>query len=462
MKIYIFVLFFLVCSILHSQDTWVKTYNPYNYEWIEGIGWTDLLVYYEVEDILIAQDGGYVVSGSFDRYLPDTPPFWWDHWGFLMKTDSDGNLLWAKKDSVDFLSETYNYAFTETDEGDFISIGYNYFGGGYMIKRDYEGNELWSIQYDDFGANSMCKTNDGNIIIGGRTDYNASIRKLSSDGETIWTKVIYLDGSIAYSVAQSSDGGFLITGINYGSNDILVIKTDTNGDSLWTRTFDVNNENNRGNCIIETSDNRIIVSGTDGFLGKFDNSGNTEFINSYSGWNLRSCLQTYDDNYVLFTGWSTLKTNDYGDTLWYKAIFQGGSNGDRSIRELDTNGLICIGCYCSNIYIYKTDAEGNYTNVDQKIISLNSTNLSNYPNPFNPETTIKFAIQNDSIIELSIYNIKGQRIKSLVQNDFAKGSHSIIWNGKNDFGKIVSSGVYYYKLQVNGKTESVKKCMLLK
>ncbi|MBC8415928.1 MAG: T9SS type A sorting domain-containing protein, partial [Candidatus Cloacimonetes bacterium] len=75
---------------------------------------------------------------------------------------------------------------------------------------------------------------------------------------------------------------------------------------------------------------------------------------------------------------------------------------------------------------------------------------------------IEFSIQNDSKVELSIFNIKGQKIKTLAQNDFTKGSHSIIWNGDDESGNPVSSGVYLYKLSVNGKTEAVKKCLLMK
>ena len=88
--------------------------------------------------------------------------------------------------------------------------------------------------------------------------------------------------------------------------------------------------------------------------------------------------------------------------------------------------------------------------------------LSNYPNPFNPTTTIEFSLQNDSKVELSIFNTKGQKVKTSVLNDFLKGNHSIIWNGDDEFEKPLSSGIYYYKLNVNGKTEAVKKCLLLK
>lgn len=86
----------------------------------------------------------------------------------------------------------------------------------------------------------------------------------------------------------------------------------------------------------------------------------------------------------------------------------------------------------------------------------------NHPNPFNPSTTIDFSIQNDSKVDISIFNIKGQNIKTLAQNEFSKGSHSVIWNGNDELDKSVSSGVYFYKLKINGKTEAIKKCLLLK
>ncbi len=94
--------------------------------------------------------------------------------------------------------------------------------------------------------------------------------------------------------------------------------------------------------------------------------------------------------------------------------------------------------------------------------SLLFPQLSNYPNPLNPTTTIEFSIQNNSIVKLTICNIKGQKIKTLAHNEFTKGSHSIIWNGDDELGESVSSGVYLYKLNVNGRTEAVKKCLLLK
>lgn len=112
-----------------------------------------------------------------------------------------------------------------------------------------------------------------------------------------------------------------------------------------------------------------------------------------------------------------------------------------------------------DVYVLDGDIQVS-TNDNQ--ISIAYYELQNFPNPFNPSTTIKFSIQNDSNVKLLIYNMKGQKIKTLANNEFIKGGHSVIWNGDNDFGKSVSSGIYLYKLIVNGKIEAVKKCLLLK
>ncbi|MCK4695884.1 MAG: T9SS type A sorting domain-containing protein [Candidatus Cloacimonetes bacterium] len=97
---------------------------------------------------------------------------------------------------------------------------------------------------------------------------------------------------------------------------------------------------------------------------------------------------------------------------------------------------------------------------DEQIVFTN-TSIWNFPNPFNPTTTISFSIPEDIKVNLSIYNIKGQKIKTLFNNKLVKGEHSIIWNGKDKNDRSVSSGVYLYKLNLPGKT-TVKKMLLLK
>ncbi|MCK4653737.1 MAG: right-handed parallel beta-helix repeat-containing protein [Candidatus Cloacimonetes bacterium] len=100
---------------------------------------------------------------------------------------------------------------------------------------------------------------------------------------------------------------------------------------------------------------------------------------------------------------------------------------------------------------------------DNSELKISNFKLSNYPNPFNPSTTIYFSLntENTEGTELIIYNIKGQKVKHLVSNQFPAGQHSIIWNGTDNNGKSVSSGIYFYEMNCGDYT-SVKKMILMK
>jgi hypothetical protein len=85
----------------------------------------------------------------------------------------------------------------------------------------------------------------------------------------------------------------------------------------------------------------------------------------------------------------------------------------------------------------------------------------NYPNPFNPTTNISFSLPKEDDIELTIYNIKGQKVKTLYSGIAEEGKHSMVWEGKDTNGKSVSSGIYFYKLKTESK-ELTRKMLLLK
>lgn len=86
---------------------------------------------------------------------------------------------------------------------------------------------------------------------------------------------------------------------------------------------------------------------------------------------------------------------------------------------------------------------------------------ANYPNPFNPSTTIAFSIPKDANTKLCIYNIKGQKVKDIVNGDLLKGFHKAVWDGKDNCNRSVGSGVYLISLESGGKT-SVRKVTLMK
>lgn len=87
--------------------------------------------------------------------------------------------------------------------------------------------------------------------------------------------------------------------------------------------------------------------------------------------------------------------------------------------------------------------------------------LGNYPNPFNPETSIQFSLSKTSLVEITIYNTLGKVIRRLVSEEYSAGEHSVKWDGQNAFGEDVASGIYLYKLQA-GNLSQVKKMSLLR
>ncbi len=91
-----------------------------------------------------------------------------------------------------------------------------------------------------------------------------------------------------------------------------------------------------------------------------------------------------------------------------------------------------------------------------------TTQFDVYPNPFNPETSISFNIKNDSKVELDVFNIKGQKVKSICSGQMTAGTHTYVWNGRNSQNKATASGVYFMRLKVSGEKTRVKKVMLMK
>ncbi len=87
--------------------------------------------------------------------------------------------------------------------------------------------------------------------------------------------------------------------------------------------------------------------------------------------------------------------------------------------------------------------------------------LSNYPNPFNPETTIRFSVPSKVMTSIDIFNSKGQKVRSLIHEVRSEGDHQIVWNGTDDRGKSLSSGVYLCRMQIAGQSLT-RKLMMMK
>jgi hypothetical protein len=157
------------------------------------------------------------------------------------------------------------------------------------------------------------------------------------------------------------------------------------------------------------------------------------------------------------------------------------NHGPEPVVTTNENGFFGIVGLCFETYTWSFVKDG-YETLDLEItacyneytiemthlvgssdnISFLTQNLKNYPNPFNPSTTISFSLKEESHVLLEVYNVKGQQVKQLINKYYSFGSHSINWDGDNDSGNLVSSGIYYLNLSINNKKNSMTKCLLLK
>lgn len=135
---------------------------------------------------------------------------------------------------------------------------------------------------------------------------------------------------------------------------------------------------------------------------------------------------------------NTISTNNYYQYS-IKAVDYAGNESD----------------FSNPINIYVTNIN------DEKGLPIQYYLSQNYPNPFNPQTIIKYGLLNQSHVKITIFNILGLKIRELVNETQNQGHHQIIWDGKNDTGQVVSTGVYYYKLDTENYS-SIKKMIFMK
>ncbi len=326
----------------------------------------------------------------------------------------------------------------ETLDSNYISVGYttSYGAGGrdvYIISFNNNGDILWTKYYGGAESeNAYCIKgfSNGYIIAGytlsfgnGNNDYY--LIRINADGDTLWTKTYGgADSDIAYYVHVLEDGFFIIgytASYGNGNEDIYLIRTDTLGDTLWTKTY--------GGA--STDIGMSILPNNNGFLI----IGNTE---SYGN---------YRDIYLL-------QIDSIGDSLWAKTI--GGNDYDYAQYAIkDSNSILIIGSTTSygaglyDYYIVKVDNAGDTlwtktyggTNNDYcTSICMNSNYyyIGGYSNSFASD-------YDPYILQL---NFNGDSISSLIihKSNYDEGINNMIMSNKSDIifaGYTYSSGTGY-------------------
>ena len=119
-------------------------------------------------------------------------------------------------------------------------------------------------------------------------------------------------------------------------------------------------------------------------------------------------------------------------------------------------------CVMGECVDYVVTSRGHYLHQDEDggIVAPTAITMGNYPNPFNPETTISYNLPEKGIVEIDVFNIKGQKVRTLIHEAQEAGPHTVTWSGDDDSGKHVSSGVYLYRLKTERKTITRKMLLL--
>ncbi|MFV1976405.1 MAG: T9SS type A sorting domain-containing protein, partial [Candidatus Scalindua sp.] len=453
---------------LHPQITFEKTFGGVS----EDVG------YYVVQ----TNDGGYIISGWTESFGSDSTDI------YLIKTDQNGNESWIK--TFGGIGADVSLAVQQTSEGGYILTGWtNSFGIGadvYLIKTDANGDTTWTKTYgstiSDKGR-SVQQTSDGGYIIAGETFSDVYLIKTDPLGTIEWEKTF--DGLLfdfGYDVQQTADGGYIVTGYTQeltGFYNVYLIKTDANGDSTWTKSYG-GSAFDYGLSVDQTSDGGYIITGNtnsfgagaeDVYLIKTDANGDTLWTKTFGGPFSDvgySVQQTTDGGYIVGGLTGSFSSGDYdvyliktdagGNETWSKTFGGTGNEQSYTVQQTSDNGYILSGQAGSfgvgdaDAYLIKTNASGvtdvhfEYNSQIPEVFLLEQ----NYPNPFNPTTTIKFQITNPSpyqgeghrvrLTTLKVYDVLGNEIATLVNEEKPAGFYEVTFSAEG-----LPSGIYFYQ-----------------
>ena len=399
-------------------------------------------------DVKQTSDGGFIIAGhtkSFGAGGMDV---------FLIKTDSLGNQEWTR--TFGGPQDDEGYSVVQTSDGGYLVAGAtSSFGAGgrdiYLVRTNSMGNTIWTKTLGGLssdGAWSIVQTSDGGYALAGWTFShgpgpigNAWLVKIDTAGNQQWHSWFGGTGvDRAHEVKQTSDGGYILTGYTSSSgaglDDMLLVRTDSLGNLIWSKTFGGSGRD-YGQSVIQTDvDGGFLVAG---------------YTLSFGAGNEDMWLVRVDVN---------------GNLVWQKTL--GGSSADvaYSIQQTLDGGFIVAGYTLSfgagvhDVWLVKIAPTGTF--VSNPEISVSDFKIyQNYPNPFNPSTTISFDIPTSSYVQLVIYNMLGQKVRTLVNQKLQHGSHNATWDGTTDTGSQVPSGVYLYKLKSDNFSDT-KKMILMK
>lgn len=436
----------------------------------------------EGHDVVAMPDGGYLIAGyTKNSNFSDCDVY-------IIKTDATGNQVWTK--TYGGAKPDFPYHLLPTADGNYFLIGYSQsYGGGdadiLLLKIDPSGNLIWQKTYggsgNDYGKDIISTTDGNYAIVGssnsGSSSHDANLIKIDPAGTVIWSKLI--GGSAndyGHSVKQCSDGGYILLGhtFSFGTNgDAYLVKTDSNGDPVWTKNFG-GSQFDEGAYITVNSDNSFTFLIRDSSsagqeidirIVKTDATGNTIWSKIYGGTKKdtpKMIQPTSDGGYIVAAisrsfGWINpdmwiIKFNSVGDTTWTRRYGGAGNEHCYVVREQPDGSYIAVGKTASSStdadpILLKLNANGTMAvGINENFISEHSINL--YPNPNDGHFTID--LLDFKANKITIADVLGLEI--YMKEFESESTANITLHNKH-------SGIYFIKCE-SGTSTVIKKLII--
>jgi len=432
------------------------------------------------KDVLPTSDGGYLIAGMTTTTIVGDSDI------YLIKTDYSGNILWTKTYGGSL--PDYPHALIRTNDSNYFMLGFtkSYGAGGadiWLLKIDPSGTLLWSKAYGGTGDESgheIIPTSDGNYAITGRSNNDAYLLKINPAGNTIWTKSY--GGSqyeTSHSVKQCLDGGYILVGKTFsygqGAGDIYVVKTNSTGDTTWTKTFGGIYDDEAGYVLANpdgtyTIDAQIssnnLLSGLDIYVVKIDANGNSIWTKTYGGNDkdvTHNIQPTSDHGYIIAGisrsfGWINpdmwlVKIDSVGNVMWTRNYGSWFHDHCYVVKQTSDGGYIALGHEedsnsITHVFFIKLNGLGQ---LPVEEFAMNNI-FTVYPNPTTGLIKINLGfVEKGSIFK--IYNALGQ----VVFLETVESSQTV--NVKIIDMKDREPGIYFVSIQ-SAKQLTTKKIIL--
>ena len=486
-----------------------KTDSLGNTVWFNTYGGTTNERAYEGQQ---TSDSGYVIVGDS---LASNDKAW------MIKTDKDGNFIWGRTIGTHFYSNHYTgRAVQQLSNGEYVMCGthrYLVYPGSYAheysLSRISSTGDSISYRYYGMYGYAVCpsvrKLTNDNLLIGGSyliggNNFHPWILKTTYTGNIIWQQSITGSQTPVELTALelTIDGGFIMTVGSFGGSavqDFQLLKCDANGILSWEKIIG-GSQDDRAYSVSQTMDDGYIVTGytksfgagdSDIWLLKFKYNPPPEITvvtpNGGEYWLMGDTVDikwtsvSVDSVKIQLSlndgiDWIPIVESTASDSV-YKWVVQASSTSwSCQIKISDASDSTIYDVSDTTFTIDMFPAVDDSTN---SILPTEFALFQNYPNPFNPVTKIKFSIpsvtlrqaQSDSWVTLKVYDVLGNEIATLVNEEQTAGTYEVEFNTNSHSGegRNLTSGIYFYQLQVVGPETSsgqgiieTKKMVLIK